>query len=186
MARRGLDAERVIATAGDVADADGLAAVTVARIAAELGVRGPSLYNHVPGREGLARGVALAATRELCAVLREAAVGRSGTDALVAMAFAYRGYALAHPGRYAALAAVATAAREDAELREASEDTLAVMLEVLRAWHLEGDDAVHAVRGLRSALHGFVDLERSGGFAMDVPLDASFERLVRGLAASLG
>jgi hypothetical protein len=60
------------------------------------------------------------------------------------------------------------------------------MLEVLRAWHLEGDDAVHAVRAIRSALHGFVDLERSGGFAMDVSLDASFERLVRSLARSLG
>jgi AcrR family transcriptional regulator len=186
MARRGLDAERVIATAGDVADAEGLAAVTVARVAAELGIRGPSLYNHVPGREGLARGVALASTRDLSDALREAAIGRSGADALVSMAFAYRAYALAHPGRYASLVAVATAAREDAELREASEQTLAVMLEVLRAWHLEGDDAIHAVRAIRSALHGFVDLERSGGFAMDVPLDASFERLVRGLAASLG
>ncbi len=45
---------------------------------------------------------------------------------------------------------------------------------------------VHAIRTVRSALHGFVDIERLGGFKIDVSLDDSFDCLVRGLAAGLG
>ncbi|MFE9325063.1 TetR/AcrR family transcriptional regulator [Nocardia sp. NPDC052278] len=39
--------ERIIETALALVDADGLAAVSTRRLAAELGVQGPSLYNHV-------------------------------------------------------------------------------------------------------------------------------------------
>jgi AcrR family transcriptional regulator len=58
MPRRGLDAERVVDAAAQLADAHGLQAVTLARVAGELGVRAPSLYNHVEGRDGLLRAVA--------------------------------------------------------------------------------------------------------------------------------
>ena len=59
------------------------------------------------------------------------------------------------------------------------------MLAVLRAWEKHGDAAVHAVRTVRSALHGFVALEAAGGFGLPVDLDASFDRLVATLAAGL-
>jgi hypothetical protein len=56
----------------------------------------------------------------------------------------------------------------------------------LEPWRLSDDDTIHAIRALRSAMHGFVDLERVGGFAIDLPLDESYERMVAGLAAGLG
>ena len=59
------------------------------------------------------------------------------------------------------------------------------MLAVLRAWEKHGDDAVHAVRTVRSALHGFVALEAAGGFGLPVDLEASFDRLVATIAAGL-
>jgi len=34
------------------------------------------------------------------------------------------------------------------------------------------------VRGMRSLLHGFVSLEMSGGFAMPLEVDKSFQRAV--------
>src|SRR5512133_2902895 len=98
MARRGLDAERVVQEAARIADADGLRALTLARLAGELGVRPPSLYNHFEGRrDGLMRALAVRGVRELTAALRDAAVGRAGTDALTATAHAHRAYAHAHP-----------------------------------------------------------------------------------------
>ena len=42
----------------------------------------------------------------------------------------------------------------------------------------EGDDAVHAIRALRSAVHGFAAIEAAGGFALAVDRDASFEYLI--------
>jgi AcrR family transcriptional regulator len=183
MPRMGLDAARVVEVAAGIADAEGLGGVTLARVAQELGVRAPSLYNHVDGRDGLRRAIALRGVSELTAALREAAVGRSGADALTAAARAYRAYALAHPGRYAAT--VGAPAVGDVEHAAAAGETVDVVLAVLRQWDLEGDDAVHAARAFRSAVHGFVALEAGGGFGIPVDLDTSFERLVATLAAGL-
>ena len=184
MPRRGLDRGRVVAAAAAIADADGLGAVSLARVAADLGVRSPSLYVHVDGGlPALRRELALLGTRELADAMRSAAVGRSGADALRAVAGAYRGYALDHPGRYEA--SVRAPAPGDDEHARAAADAVGVLAAVLRAWELEGADAVHAVRGIRGALHGFVTVERMGGFAMAVSVDESFERLVAVLAAGL-
>jgi AcrR family transcriptional regulator len=183
MPRMGLDAARVVDVAATIADADGLGAVTLARVADELGVRAPSLYNHVDGRDGLQRAIALRAVRDLTDVLRDAAVGRSGADALTAAARAYRAYALAHPGRYAATVTAPSA--DDTEHLAAAKETVDVVLAILRQWDLEGDDAVHAARAFRSAVHGFLALETAGGFGIPIDLDTSFERLVATLAAGM-
>ncbi len=50
---RELTTDRVVATAMTVADAEGLEAVSMRRLAAELGVSPMSLYRHVAGREAL-------------------------------------------------------------------------------------------------------------------------------------
>jgi AcrR family transcriptional regulator len=183
MPRMGLDAARVVDAAAGIADAEGLEAVTLAKVAGELGVRAPSLYNHVDGRSDLLRAIAVLGVRELSAALREAAVGRASTDALTAAAHAYRAYARAHPGRYAATVAAPTAG--DGEHRAAASEAVDVLLAVMRGWDLEGDDAIHAVRAFRSAVHGFVAIEASGGFGMAVDVDASFDRLVATLAGGL-
>jgi AcrR family transcriptional regulator len=184
MARAGLDRDRVVAVAAAIADAEGLDAVTLARVAAELGVKSPSLYNHVAGRDGLVRGVALAGLHELAAALREAAIGRAGADALLATAQAYRAYVKEHPGRYAA-GAVRAPAAGDAEHEAAATAVLEVMRGVLRAWRLSEEDTIHALRAVRAAVHGFATLEAAGGFGLEVDLDASFERLIGALAAGL-
>ena len=57
-----------------------------------------------------------------------------------------------------------------------------------RGYGLDGDDAIHAVRVIRAALHGFVTLETGAGFGIPLDLDESYARLVatldRGLVAS--
>jgi AcrR family transcriptional regulator len=183
VARRGLDRAQVVDAAVAIADQEGLEAVTLARVAAALGVRSPSLYNHVDGRGGLIRGIAVRATRELATALRRAATGRSGADAIAAVAQAQRDYARAHPGRYAAT--VAAPAPGDTEHEEAAADAVDVLTAVLGMSGLEGDDVIHAARALRSAVHGFAALEASGGFGLAVDPDVSFRRLVDAVAAGL-
>jgi AcrR family transcriptional regulator len=184
VARRGLDRERVIDAAIAIADEDGLEAVTLARVAAALGVRSPSLYNHVDGRDALVRGVAARATAELATALRRAATGRAGAEAIAAVAQAQRAYALEHRGRYAAT--VAAPAPGDAAHAAAAADAVEVLTSVLVGAGLEGDDVIHAARALRSAVHGFAALEASGGFGLDVDRDVSFQRLVDALARGIG
>jgi AcrR family transcriptional regulator len=184
MPRRGLDRRQVADAALEIVDADGLEAVTLARVAAALGVRSPSLYNHVAGRDGLIREIAARSTGELATALRRAATGRSGGEAIAAVAQAQRDYARAHPGRYAAT--VAAPAAGDAEHEAAAADAVDVLASVLAGSGLSGDDLIHAVRALRSAVHGFAALEASGGFGLDVDRDSSFRWLVDALAAGIG
>ncbi|MDN3358836.1 TetR/AcrR family transcriptional regulator C-terminal domain-containing protein [Actinomadura sp. DC4] len=51
--RQGLSVERVVAAALDLADADGLGAVTMRQVAGALGVVPMSLYTYVPGKAEL-------------------------------------------------------------------------------------------------------------------------------------
>ena len=183
MPRSGLDTARVVAEAARIADRDGLSQVTLARVAESLGVRAPSLYNHVEGLPGMLRLVTILSLGELTDVMRDAAVGRSGADALRSLARAYRAYALAHPGRYAST--VRAPSPGDAELAGAGVRAVEVLVAVLGAWGFTGDEVLHRVRVVRSALHGFIAIEAEGGFGLPLSLDESFELLLATLVAGL-
>jgi AcrR family transcriptional regulator len=176
MPRAGLTRKRVVDEAGAVADVTGLDRLTLAAVADRFGVALPSLYKHVRGMDGLRRDLAVLAVRELTAALSKAAVGRAGRDALHAMAGAYRAYAIAHPGRYAA--SVRAPAPGDTEHLAAADDALGVFFAVLASYGITGPDAIDAIRGLRAAMHGFVALEAAGGFGLPRSVDASYHRLV--------
>jgi AcrR family transcriptional regulator len=62
---RGVELAQVIEAAARVADAEGLHALTMAEVAAALGLRPPSLYSHVDGLKGLRRAMALEAASHL-------------------------------------------------------------------------------------------------------------------------
>jgi AcrR family transcriptional regulator len=177
MARAGIDSAAVVAAAAEIADAEGLEAVTLKRLAEQLGVRPPSLYAHVGGLDDVRRRLGARGATELATTLSHAIEGRSGSDALVALAVAYRDYAREHPGTYAALQRARDLAGND-EARAAGEAVVRVALAALRSYRLEGDEAVHAVRLVRIALHGFVTLEAAGGFAMNLSADETFEQLI--------
>ncbi len=183
MPRAGLTTERVVRAAGELADEHGWSQLTLAGLATRLGVRQPSLYKHIDSLDGLHRGVSVLAKRELGGVISRAAVGRSGRDALVAVCLSYRAWVHAHPGRYAATVRAPSA--NDREDLQASADVVAVVVAVLAGFGLEGDRAIDAARTVRSAVHGFVVLESSGGFGLPRELDASFAFLVDTLAAGL-
>ncbi len=181
--RRGLSRAVVVDTAAGLADRDGFDALTLGAVAAELGVRPPSLYNHVSGLDGLRRDLALRGVLELGERIRDAAVGRAGADALTALAAAYRAYARERPGLYRALQRAPDAG--DGELAAAAARLLQPVMAVLGGFGLEGDAAIHAARSLRSAMHGFVELERLGGFGIDVDLDRSYDWMIAVLSAGM-
>ena len=179
----GLDRAAVVQAAADLADAEGLDAVTLAHLAAHLGIRPPSLYNHIDGQEGLRHELALFGVRELGRRLGRAVMGKSGDAALLAIADAYRTFAHEHPGLYAATQRAPDP--DDPALVAAASEVLDAVLAVMDSYGLEGDDALHATRGLRSVVHGFVSLEAEGGFGLPLGLDESFRRLMATFIAGL-
>ena len=160
----------------DLIDKEGLESLSFAKLAKHFNVKAPSLYNHVEGMEGLRRALRLRGLAHLLSVLQRAAVGRSGKEALTAIARAYRDYARIHPGLY--MLTLQASEGDDIEVHKAGRAVLEVVLAALNGYGLDGDEALHATRCLRSALHGFVALETGGGFGLALNLDETFDRLL--------
>jgi AcrR family transcriptional regulator len=183
--RRQLDKDRVLETAVDLAEASGgVDELTLTALAAELDVRVPSLYNHIDGLDGLREDLALLTGRRLLAEILQAAFGKTGAEALRAMAQAYRDFALRNPAIYP-LTTVAPEP-EQVELTALAQEWLQLLLLTVASLGLMGDEALHAIRAFRSMLHGFVSLESEGGFKMGLDRDESFDYLVSGFISCIG
>jgi AcrR family transcriptional regulator len=184
--KAGLSRDLVIAAAAELADQGGLEAVTLAAVAERLSVRSPSLYAHVDGLPGLLRELTIHAARSLALDLRTARRGQFGLTALRALATAYRRFATLHPGWYAAAMLPVPNGNDDTRYQALAESVLPLM-EALAEAGVPPRDMLHQVRAVRSALHGFVSLERANSFGMAADFDQSFRHLVdlicRGIAA---
>ncbi|WP_153452805.1 TetR/AcrR family transcriptional regulator [Streptomyces smaragdinus] len=90
-----LSRERIVTAALTLVDADGLAAVSTRRLAAELGVSGPSLYNHFTTKDEILGAVADLVVSEVDLSMFED--GSDWPDALLAWARSYRAALRAHP-----------------------------------------------------------------------------------------
>ncbi|MEU3020308.1 TetR/AcrR family transcriptional regulator [Nocardiopsis sp. NPDC007018] len=166
MARAGLTPERLTREGADLADEVGLDQATLSALARRCGVRVASLYSHVRNSRDLRTRITLLALEELAGRSADALAGRSGRDALVALADAHRDYARAHPGRYAATQRPldTETAAHSAGVRHAR-----MTRALLRGYDIEEPEQTHAVRLLGSVLHGYVSLELGGGFDHSAP-----------------
>ena len=174
----------VIEAAVEILNAEGSNSLTLNRLADELGIRTPSLYNHVEGLPGLHRELAVLNAKQLADRLSEAAIGKGGPELFMDVAQAFRSYVKENPGLYmATLRASGAQEKPDPNLTREEERTLKVALAVMSSLGLRGDAAIHAVRAFRSMVHGFATLEVAGGFGLPQDCDESFRRLVGALAA---
>jgi AcrR family transcriptional regulator len=175
--RAGLGQVSVTEAGASLADETGLDHLSMGLLAQRLGVKTPSLYKHVEGLADLTHRIGVLATVELGDAIRDATQGRAGRDALIAAAQAMRRYVKEHPGRYAAGNAARPAGPDD-PLHPAASRLLASLSAVLHGYRLDPDQEIHALRMLRSMLHGFTTLEVTGGFMIDADIDDSFTWMV--------
>ncbi len=180
MPRMGLTPDSVVSAAVVLADEHGVDELTLAALAAQVGVRVPSLYKHVDGLEDLRRRVAVVGTAALDAAVTRAAEGRQGRDALVSIAQAYRRFARVHPGQYEALMRFAD------PLAEPGPQLPQLLARVATDYKLDGEDGAHAVRTVQAALHGFVSLQARGGYGRTANVEASFYAMLALLDRGLG
>ena len=178
MPRAGLTGADVVASAAGLADEIGFQGVTMGLLADRLGVRAPSLYKHVGGLADVQHQLATLALSELGELIRDAVQGKAGYDALAALMTAIRGYVSAHPGRYMATTGAETTGPDD-PLQVASTRVINSIAAVLRGYGITEAEMTHAIRTIRSTMHGFAILEASRGFQWDADPDESFEWMIR-------
>jgi AcrR family transcriptional regulator len=181
--KAGLTLESVVAAAAAIADHDGLEALTLARLAAELGVKPPSLFNHVNGMPALRRELRLLAFRELGDALATAAIGKSRGDGVRALAAAYRAFVRKHPGIYGEI--LSAIDENDREVAAVSDRIIGICMSVMNGYSLSKREAIHAIRALRAIGHGFASLEAARGFGMPINIDDSYDWLVNNFIAGV-
>ena len=193
----GLTLDDVVAAAALIADRDGIDSVSLATVADALGVKSPSLYNHVEGLAGLRRALAIHGSRVLASELTDAvgspdpgagdptsAAADSG-EAVRRLAAAYRTFAIDRPGLYASMLP-APSPDDDPELAAELFEAVKVVAEVFASAGVDDDVMIPTIRAFRSTVHGFVDLENRGGFGLPDDIDESFDTAVEIVISSLG
>jgi AcrR family transcriptional regulator len=151
--------DEILEVAEALLEAEGPDALTMRRLATELGMQAPSLYKHVRGKDDIEGGLQERALRSM-----GQALGAAGSH-VPALAQAYRSWAHAHPRLY-----------ELATRRPLRRDELADGVEAAAAAPIVaavgGDE--HAARALWGLAHGLVDLELAGRFPPGADLDETW------------
>ena len=166
--RRPLDRRWILETAVRFVDREGLEALSMRKLGAELGVEAMSLYNHVPNKEALLDGM-------VEVILGELEVPPRGEDWEERVREAYRAYrrlAHEHPNVFPLLVTRPPDTMDGVWLVEE-------FLKTLREAGFGPETALHAFRALSSFATGYAMAEIRG-FAME-PVEAHLG--VRSLSA---
>lgn len=175
--KAGLATEDVVGTAAALADRYGLDHLTLARLADELSIKPPSLYNHVDGLEGLHLELALIGADRITERLVEARDGKEPEESLRSMCHEFRSFAIEHPGLYDAHTRGTSLTEDEAALARLRAP-IPVIQEAFAAYGCDFEDTVHAIRMFRGTVHGFISLERDTAFTLPISVDESFERAI--------
>jgi AcrR family transcriptional regulator len=184
MPRAGLNTAEVVASGAELADEAGIGSVSLAALAARLGVKAPALYKHVDGIGDLQHRIATLAMTELGDALRDALQGRSGPDAIGALFTALRSYITEHPGRYCATTGADLQGEDDPLLAAATRVIVSVRA-ILSGYGIQPDELDHAIRMLRCMIHGYALLQAANAFHWDNDPDESVAWMVRFVDAGL-
>jgi AcrR family transcriptional regulator len=187
--RAGITENRLVQAAAELADENGLHAVTVSALARHFEVRPASIYSHVANLDTLLDLTALQALDEIAERLAETLPGKAGRSALMAFANTHRDYAHTHPGRWQAAQrrlSPATVAASAGSGRGGGSAIARSARAIMSGYGLSPADETHAVRFLGSTINGFIALETGGGFDHSDPSPAaSWNRILDAVDASL-
>lgn len=181
--RVGLDRKQIIQTAAELANAEGIEALTLSTVARKLNVRPPSLFNHIDGLQSIKRELSLYGLNLLCEKLEVATNSNKENEAILSIAKAYVQFAREQPGVYELT--LRAPEPNDQEIEVASNQILYLISKHLTEYNLSDEDKVHAIRALRSILHGFSTLEQKGAFGLPINTEKSFELMVQGFIGAI-
>jgi AcrR family transcriptional regulator len=176
--------DEIVSAGRAILDAEGLDGLTMARVAATVGVRAPSLYKRVRDRGELVRLIGNDVAGELTRTLDTAAASGDPAVDLRAIARAFRAWAVAHPEAFHLLFdRLPEPQRVDPEVNARSAAALLRTTAVLAG----EEHALEAARMVVAWATGFLNMELAGAFRLGGDVDAAFdygvERLTRAIRA---
>lgn len=180
-----LSTSSVIDAAVQIVDAEGESSLGFNRVARELGIKPPSLYNHIADLEDLRRRVAIRGWERYANACELVTKRRRGASALRALAYAYLEMKEQWPGIFIVMATTRLLPT-DIDFKPVAQRIVSCFKSPLRQLRVTEDQFWHVLRTFRAAIHGFVWLEMQGQFAANEKVHESFEQmlslLIRGIS----
>lgn len=181
-----LDRQQVVDAAIRILEVGGPDALGVSRVARELGIKPPSIYNHIGKGDALHRAVAVEGNRRLLQALEAQVRGVvPAREQLQVLAHAVRQWVGDNPSLYALMSRIPPD-NDEPDFARTLRRLLDLFSRPLLQMGLPEEDVVHAIRGFRSAVHGFVLLETGAQFGLVEAPSESFDWLVNALLDGLG
>ena len=175
MNKKGLTSEEITKAASQMIAEVGYANFSLRDLAARLGVRPSSLYNHVTGIGEINTAVAVDASLQMNRRLEEATKDLPPEEAFLKGLAEYRAFASENPELYKALFHMPERKNDEELLLRATLYAIRTLRVISLEFGLADDDMLHFMRCLRSTLHGFVSLTAEGFLLRGgVPRDESF------------
>ncbi|MFC8713577.1 TetR/AcrR family transcriptional regulator [Streptomyces sp. NPDC057197] len=176
----------ILDTAGRMAEAEGWQAVTIRRIAAEIGYSAPVIYQHFPSKEAVLRTLLERANADLLERMQTAVADGPASQGPYSAAAAYLEFARSQPGPYQLVSGGAGTGIDASTRRAAAAEVLAFTGRIVRAWAAETragpvdlDDACDLLWG---TLHGLAGI----GAIEDVGFDRALHLAEQAVTALLG
>ena len=162
MSAKGLTREVIVSEAVACMEHTGQPTVSLHELARRLGVKPPSLYNHIQNTRQLQREVFRYAIDKFVSHQEEAVAGKERDQAVRAFAQAYHAFAVENKGLYRLIMSIPS--QEDDQAKELALPLLKTAVEVLSGYGLPQKRVAHWQRVFRAILHGFIAQEDLGYF----------------------
>ncbi|MDO5811794.1 MAG: WHG domain-containing protein [Bacillota bacterium] len=164
---------KIIETAIEIINQDGLENLTLKKVATKLKIKSPSLYNHISSLEDLKNKISLYGWKQLEEKMILSIVGESGYEAIKCMAHAFYDYATENKGIFEAMLWYNKYMGEDENL--ATQNTFDVLFKILRKQNLSNETINHFIRTLRGFLEGYILLVNHQAFGYPLSVQESFD-----------
>ena len=183
--KKKIDNEKIIHATIALATKQGLLNVSLNGIAANLGIKTPSLYNHISGIEDLYGQLGIYSLDLLEKEVVQSALGFSKHDALIRIANTYVTFAIQNPVLYQAIENPYLNNSQD--ISKAKEAIVLIIQSVLKVYNFTIEKEIKIIRVLRSYLHGFASLYIADLFNIKtVDVAESFDLGLNALLSGLG
>lgn len=175
----------IIEASIDVLRSEGESSLGINRVARQLGIQPPSMYNHVKGNNNLYRLVALHGWQQLTTYAQTSLKpGMTGRSQLIAIALSYRQCAK----DYAELLSIAASHRMDLadhEFADLYNSIVELYANALTPWGFSEIEIIHSARMLNASFFGYAQLEINCIFQRSQSLDETYEWMVLRLIDAL-
>ena len=173
MVKNSISNELIIETSAELSNKVGLKNLSLKMIAEKLGIKSPSLYNHISSLEDIKKKLMIYGWKQLEGKMIDSVAGVSGYEALRNICYTFYDYATSNKGVFEAMLWYNKCDSE--ETINATKKLYEIIFKIMDSLNISEDNARHIIRMTRSFLEGFVLLVNNNSFGNPISIKESFD-----------